>query len=373
MRVLVAPQEFKGSLTAHEAASAIAAAIEGAGWQADLLPMADGGPGTTDALLTALGGERRVARVHDPLMRPIDAAWGVLSSGTAVIECAAASGLSLLRPDELDVRRATTYGTGELVRAALDAGCREVILGLGGSGTNDGGAGFAQALGFRFLDAAGHELPPGGAALNTLNRIDATAAHPAIGSTRFLGATDVSNPLHGLEGAAATFGPQKGADTATIEELDAAMRRLAGVLKRDFGADVADLPGTGAAGGLGAVLIALCGGELRPGAPLVAEAAGLEERIGLADLVLTGEGRLDGQTAYGKGPLHVAALARGQGRRVACLAGSLGGGHESVRAQFDATEVLAAEPPARLPPREEASAALTAATSRLLLRLGLLK
>ena len=302
MRVLVAPQEFKGSLTAGEAAAAIGRGLAAAypDWQLDLLPMADGGPGTAAALLVASGGESRRAAAHDPLMRPLTAEWARLSTGVALIECAAASGLLRLEPHERDARRATTYGTGELVRTALRDGCRDLIIGLGGSATTDGGAGLAQALGFRLLDAAGRDLLPGGAALVDLAHIDATDADSALATARFAAATDVTNPLCGPNGAAFVYAPQKGADAAAVQELDAALARFAAVVQRDLGRDVRTVAGAGAAGGLGAGVIAFLDGALRPGAALVADAAGLEERLRQADLVFTGEGRLDGQTAFGK-------------------------------------------------------------------------
>ena len=365
VRVLIAPQELKGTLTAVEAGSAIARGLAARfpGWHYDVLPMADGGPGTTDALLTALGGEPRLTRAHDPLMRPIDAPWGVLPQGRGVIECAAASGLLRLQTSELDPRRASSYGTGELISAALEEGLRDLIIGLGGSATNDGGAGMAQALGFRLIDSAGNDLPPGGAALARLAHIDPASAHAGLNELRCVGATDVTNPLCGPTGASAVYGPQKGADTAAIEELDAALQHFADVLKRDLGVDVADMPGAGAAGGLGAGLIAFLGAELRSGARVVGEAAGIAERIAKADLVITGEGRLDHQTQYGKTPQYVASLARGAGTPVLCIAGTLGEGYESSAALFDAIEALG-DGTGPLPTPEQAARQVEAASVR---------
>ena len=353
MRVLIAPQEFKGTLTASEAASAIATGLGGAfpAWQLDLAPMADGGPGTTDALVAGRGGELRSQSVHDPLMRPVEATWGLLEGGAAVIECAAASGLWRLRTEELDPRHASSFGTGELIRAALDAGCRELLVGLGGSATNDGGAGMAQALGFHLRDDEGQELPPGGSALARLASIDASSAHPAIAQARVIGATDVTNPLVGPQGATAVYGPQKGAGAAAIAELDAALAHFAEVAQRDLGVDVRNAPGAGAAGGLGAGLIAFLGAKLQPGAAVVAEALGLESRVRAADIVITGEGRLDGQTAFGKAPQYVARLAGGLGKPVLCLAGSLGAGHEALLPLFAVVET--ASPPQSPAPTSE--------------------
>lgn len=365
VRVLLAPQELKGTLTAVEAAEAMAVGLRAAhpSWHFDLLPMADGGPGTTDALLAALGGEARLTRAHDSLMRPIDAAWGVLPRSRGVIECAAASGLLRLRTDELDPRHATSYGTGELIAAALDQGIEDLIIGLGGSATNDGGAGMAQALGFRLLDAAGRDIEPGGAALARLGRIDATGAHPGLARLRCTGATDVTNPLCGPTGASAVYGPQKGADAAAIAELDAALAHFAVIVRRDLGVDVLEEPGAGAAGGLGAGIIAFLGATLQSGAQVVGEAAGIGTRIAAADVVITGEGRLDGQTAYGKTPQYVAKLARAAGKPVICVAGTLGGGYETSMSLFAAVEALS-DGSGPLPTPEEASRQVGAASVR---------
>jgi glycerate 2-kinase len=368
MRVLLAPQEFKGTLTALEAVEAMADGLRASfsSIELDLLPMADGGPGTLEALLAAGGGERRSTPSHDALMRPVEADWGILSDGTAVIECASASGLWRLTPAELDARRGSSFGTGELIAAALDSDCRRFIIGLGGSATNDGGAGMAQALGFRLLDASGEPLSPGGVSLANLDRIDVSDVDPAITHAAFLAATDVTNLLCGPAGASAVYGPQKGADEVAVRELDAALERLAEVIKRDLAVEVRDRPGAGAAGGLGAAVVAFLGGDLRPGAALVGEAAGLEERIRQADFVLTGEGRLDGQTSFGKAPLHVASLARATGRPVACVAGSLGHGHEALGASFDVIEVASAGSEA-VPSREHARQQVGSAAVRALL------
>jgi len=332
VRVLIAPQEFKGSLSAAEAARAMADGLRHAlpGVELDLAPMADGGPGTVEALVAAGDGRCLTASIADPLGRPVEAAWGLLEEGsTAVIEMAAASGLVLLRPQERDARRTSTYGTGQLIAAALEAGCRRLIIGLGGSATNDGGAGMAQALGARLSDGEGRDLPPGGAALARLARIDVSGLDGRLRNCQVLGATDVTNPLCGPHGASAIYGPQKGASPADVEELDAALAHYAAVIERDLGKRVAEVPGAGAAGGIGAGLIAFLDAELRPGAQLVAEVVDLEKRIAAADLVVTGEGRLDAQTAYGKTVATVARLARGQGRPVVALAGRVDDAREA--------------------------------------------
>jgi glycerate kinase len=331
MKIVLAPQEFKGSLTAHAAAEAMAAGVRRASPEAQLdgIPMADGGPGLVEALVAARRGELRSARVRDPIGRWIEAVYGLIDAGrTAVIEMAAASGISRLRPDELDPLHATTLGTGDLIRAALDAGAQEVIIGIGGSATTDGGAGMAQALGVRLLDAKGHGLATGGAALAQLARIDSSGLDPRLRELRILAACDVTNTLCGPEGAAAVYGPQKGATAAMVIELDRALRHFAEVVRRDLGTELLALPGAGAAGGLGAGLVAFLGAELQPGFPLVAHAARLSQRIHGADLVLTGEGRIDNQTPLGKTVAGVAGIAREQGVPVIALAGSLGPGHE---------------------------------------------
>ncbi|MDP2675129.1 MAG: glycerate kinase [Dehalococcoidia bacterium] len=332
MKIVVAPQEFKGSLTASEAAAAMALGAREAAPDAALVvvPMSDGGPGTVEAVVAASGGRTVATTVRDPLGRPVAADWGTAGEETAVIEMAAAAGLLRLAEDERDPRIASTYGVGELVLAALDAGCRRLIVGQGGSATNDGGAGMAQALGVRFLDAEGGELPPGGAALARLERIDASGLDPRPARCEVVAATDVMNPLCGPEGASLVYGPQKGASREVARELDAALRRYGEVVERDVGVPVLDVPGAGAAGGLGAGLIAFLGARIEPGVEIVAEVVGLRERVRGASLVLTGEGRLDGQTGYGKTVAGVARIAAAEGVPVIVVAGMLGEGWERI-------------------------------------------
>ncbi len=370
MRILIAPQEFKGSLSARAAARAMAEGLRRALPDAllDLLPVADGGPGTVEALVEAAAGDLKETTARDPLGRPVRAAWGLLPDGTAVIEMAAASGLSLLTAGERDPRRASTYGTGQLIRAALDEGCRRIIVGVGGSATNDGGTGAAQALGARFLEAADKELPPGGAALARLDRIDASGLDRRLAGCQLLVATDVTNPLCGPEGASIIYGPQKGADPELARQLDAALAHYARILQRDLGVDVTDRPGAGAAGGLPAGLIAFAGAEIRSGFELVAEAVGLRERLREADLALTGEGRLDLQSGYGKTTAGVAALARQAGVPVIALVGGLAEGYDASAGPFDA--VLAITPgPMSLEEAQARAADLVAAAAEQLGRL----
>ena len=337
MRILVAPQEFKGSLTAQEAANAIARGLSEALPDAEVeqLPLADGGPGTVDVLVGATNGEFRESAAHDPSGRPIIARWGVLGDQqTAVIEMAAASGLVLLSDDERDPTRTSTAGTGELILAALDAGFSRIIVGMGGSATNDGGAGLAQALGARLLDADGRDLSPGGAALAGLHRIDVSSLDLRLADTEVIAATDVTNPLCGPDGASLVYGPQKGASETMARDLDAALAHYAGIVERDLGIAVAGIPGAGAAGGLGAGLIAFCGATIQPGFDVIANAVGLVEKIAGADVVVTGEGRLDRQTGFGKTAAGVARLTSEAGKPVIALVGSVAG--EEAREPFDA-------------------------------------
>jgi glycerate kinase len=344
MQILIAPQEFKGSLTAREAADAIARGLHRSFPDAmiETLPLADGGPGTVDVLVEATGGRYSESDARDPLGRVIQARWGRLGGSrqnTAVIEMAAASGLLLLRPDERDPRLTSTSGTGDLIVAALEGGCSQIIVGVGGSATNDGGAGMATRLGVRFLDQNGVSLPPGGASLMRLARVDVSELDRRIGTTSFVVATDVTNPLCGTTGASILYGPQKGASAAVAAELDQALAHYSAVLARDLGVEIAEVPGAGAAGGLAAGLIVFCGAEVRPGFEVVAGAVGLEERIKNADLVITGEGRIDSQTAFGKTTAGVARACRSQGVPVIAVGGHI---EESSSTElFEATFDLA--------------------------------
>ena len=291
------------------------------------VPVADGGEGTVDALVAARGGELVTVDVHGPLGNPVRAMFGLVDGGrTAVVELAAASGLPLVPPARRDPRITSTRGFGELLDAARRRGVRRIIAGIGGSATNDACAGMAQALGVRLLDADGRELPPGGAALARLARIDASALAPEWREIEVEVAVDVTNPLTGPEGASAVYGPQKGATPDMVRELDAALSRFASLIGRD----VADLPGAGAAGGAGAGLVHFLGARLTRGAPLVVEASGLDAALVGARAVLTGEGRVDGQTAYGKGPVEVARRARAAHVEAVLIAGSRGPGWEAV-------------------------------------------
>jgi glycerate kinase len=328
MKVIFAPDSFKESLSAPAVAAALARGFQRVipQLEAVLLPVADGGEGTTEALVSATGGQLFEQVVTDPLGRPITAQWGLLGGQTepmAVIETAAASGLHLLTLDERNPCLTSTFGTGELVRAALDAGVRRFIIGLGGSATNDAGAGFLQALGAQLLDQAGQALRPGGLALSGLQQIDLSQLDPRLASCRFEVACDVNNPLTGIKGASAVFGPQKGADAQMVAALDAALSHFAKLAEPVTGRDFSLLPGAGAAGGLGAALTGFLNAELRSGIDIVLDALDFDSYLNGAQLVITGEGRIDSQTIHGKTPIGVARRAKQQGLPVVAVAGSV--------------------------------------------------
>ncbi|MHC6593404.1 glycerate kinase [Arthrobacter sp. C152] len=331
MRIVIAPDKFKGSLSAPEVCAHLERGLQrAAGSNLDVvrIPVADGGEGTLDAAVGS-GFTRRTATVTGPTGEPVDADFAVRGH-EAVIEMATASGLALVprvqggRPDRAAATTATSLGTGQLIRAALDAGCRRIVLGVGGSANTDGGAGLLQGLGARFLDSRNNELPPGGAALANLHSIDFTHFEPRLVDTRFVLASDVDNPLLGAQGAAAVFGPQKGATPQDVGMLDAALARFVEVLAREIGfraVKAAEAPGAGAAGGVGYAAIAVLAATRRPGIDVVLEFTGLAERLAGADLVVTGEGSLDEQSLLGKTPMGVARAAAGQGVPVIAVCG----------------------------------------------------
>ncbi|MGI4787629.1 MAG: glycerate kinase family protein [Janthinobacterium lividum] len=306
MKIILAPDSFKGSMTALNAAEAMEEGILRVYPQAEmiLLPLADGGEGTLETLVAATSGRLMTANVSGPLGELLDANWGLLGPDhqTAVVEMASAAGLPLVLPEQRDPGRATTYGVGELMLEAVRAGARHIIVGLGGSATNDGGAGALQALGVRFLDASGLPLMEklGGRELARLARIDVSGLRFPVGEVAVTIASDVTNPLLGTHGASAVYGPQKGASAEDVVELDAALANYAAVIKRDLGKDVAHLPGSGAAGGLGAGLMAVLNAQMQSGIDLVLDASGFDDKLIGADWVFTGEGRIDTQTLHGK-------------------------------------------------------------------------
>ena len=333
MKIEIAPQGFKEGLTGIEVARAMSVGVIRVWENAEitLLPVADGGDGTLQSLVDASAGRIVSSEVEDPLGRPIDAEWGALGDGTtAVIEMARSSGLALLRPDERDPLTTTTFGVGQLMLEAVQRGYRKLIIGIGGSATNDGGAGMAQAIGANLLDSDGEELARGGAALLGIDRIDTSCIDRDVANAEIEVACDVNNPLCGPTGASAIFGPQKGADSETVKLLDRALARFSEVIARDIGRQVTDTPGAGAAGGLGAGLLAFTQATLRPGADIVMDALGVEKRLEGASLVIVGEGQIDKSTVFNKAPVAVANLAKSHSIPTIAIAGSLGEGWHEV-------------------------------------------
>ena len=372
MKIVVAPQAFKGSISALDAARAMREGVLRTVPDADvqMVPVADGGDGTLETLVEGSGGEIRTIEVTGPLGERRSAEWGAMGDGrTAVIEMARTSGLALVPLDKRNPLTATTYGLGEAIRKALDDGFRSFIIGIGGSATNDGGAGMAQALGVRLLDERDDPLPYGGAALADLHRIDMSGVDRRIRESEFMVACDVNNPLTGPTGASAIYGPQKGATPDMIAELDAALAHFARIVKRDGGADIAEVPGSGAAGGLGGGLIAFANGELRAGVDIVLDTVGLDDFLPGSDLVITGEGAIDHSTIYNKAPVGVAARARKLGIPVIAVAGSLGDGFRDVHQHdIDAvTSIMTA--PMSLDDASEGAAELLATAVEEALRL----
>lgn len=327
MKIVIAPDSFKGSLSAAEVSLCIEKGIRKVFEAADIIriPMADGGEGTVRSLVDSTGGEIVRARVKGPLLKEVDAFYGILGDGaTAVIEMAAASGLPLLAENERNPMKTTTYGTGELIRHALDKGCRKIIIGIGGSATNDGGAGMIKALGARLLDKHGNDAGWGGGSLGEIETIDLSRMDERLKECRIIAACDVDNPLVGPRGASYIFGPQKGADGEMVKILDKNLEHYAEVVERTTGVSIKDFPGAGAAGGLGGGLLAFLGAELKKGIDIVMETTGFEGRIKDADLVITGEGMMDYQTQYGKTPYGVAQAARKYSIPVIAIVGSVG-------------------------------------------------
>ncbi len=345
----MAPDSFKGCLTALEVCDAVACGVRRACPEATVVkvPMADGGEGTVQALVDATGGELLTQPVEGPLGDEVQALFGVMGDGaTGVIEMAAASGLPLVPQDRRNPLLTSTYGTGQLMRAALRRGCRRLIVGIGGSATTDGGAGMAQALGVAFLDASGEAIHRvAGGDLSRIAHVDTSGVDGRLKDVEIKVACDVDNPLYGPTGAAFIYGPQKGATAQMVSELDRGLRHYAAVLRADLGADVASVPGAGAAGGLGAGLLAFCNASLQRGVDIVLEAVGLVGHVAGADLVITGEGCIDGQTAFGKTPSGVARVAAAAGVPVVAVAGQVGPDARSLHAHgFTALHSIATGP-----------------------------
>ncbi len=334
MKILIAPDSFKGSLSAIRVCDIIEQGIREVFDDAIItkVPVADGGEGTVEAIRVAAQCEVVSETVTGPLGKPVWASYAILPDRTALIEMAAASGLLLTESATRDPLKATTYGTGELIRSALGHGCRRIVVGLGGSATNDGGMGMARALGYRFLDAKGNELGFGGGELGRLKTIDASGRDSRIEACEFVAACDVRNPLCGETGASAVYGPQKGASPEMVRMLDDNLIQLACVVQEALGADIAEKPGAGAAGGLGGGLMAFCGAAIAGGIDIVLDLMEFDRMLSGADLVITGEGRMDFQTAFGKVPVGIAKRAKRQNKPVLAFTGEIGTGAEALYA-----------------------------------------
>lgn len=334
MKILVAPDSYKGSLTAEEVANGIRDGIQLWNPHADAitLPLSDGGEGFTQTIMRKMEGEWVLVKVLDPLTRPIDATFGwIEEERTAIIDVASASGLTLLAPDERNPLIATSYGTGQLILEALKRGSEKIIIGLGGSGVNDGGIGMAQALGYRFFDSNGKEIPVGGKKWLDITHIDSSTVVPHIFQCTFICASDVDNPLCGPRGAPRVFGPQKGATPEMVPLLDKGLENLASVIKKDLNQDILNIPGGGAAGGLGAGLVAFCNAEIQKGIDFILDLLDFDELVKQVDIVITGEGCTDEQTLHGKVVSGVAKRAAAFNKPVLCISGSLKGDYEKLR------------------------------------------
>ena len=326
MNILIAPDSFKDCLSAMEVAVALARGIQKIlpDTVCTLLPLADGGEGTVESVIDATGGKKVKLQVKDPLMREVSSFYGITGDGrTAVVEMAAASGIELLKENERDPWITSTFGTGQLIRDALDRGVRKILLGIGGSATNDGGAGMAQALGVQFNGKFGVISVQGGGALREVEQIQMEDLDRRVKQTEIVVACDVSNPLTGPQGASAVYGPQKGADGEMVQKLDGNLAHFAQLIRDQLGKEISEVPGAGAAGGLGAGLMAFLDARLLRGFDMIASVVGLEEKIRETDLVITGEGKMDAQTRFGKTPFGVAQLARKEGKPVIGVAGTL--------------------------------------------------
>lgn len=370
MKIVVAPDSFKGSLTAKAVAEAIESGIKSVYEKANIIkiPMADGGEGTVQSLVDGSRGKIIKVKVKGPLLKEVDAFYGILGDGkTAVIEMAAASGLPLIAKEERNPLKTTTYGTGELIKHALNMGCRNIIIGIGGSSTNDGGSGMAAALGIKFLNQNGENIGFGGEGLASLHRVDVSNMDARIKECKITAACDVDNPLCGPTGASHVFGPQKGADEEMIKILDNNLSNYADVIKRDLNIEIKDVPGAGAAGGMGGGLLAFFNTKLKSGVEIVIETTNLEENIKDADLVITGEGMIDYQTAFGKTPFGVAMLAKKYNIPVIAIAGGIGKGTEILYDKGITSIFSIVDKPMQLEEAvEDASILLEKATERIM-------
>jgi glycerate kinase len=332
MKIIIAPDSFKGSNTSIMVANTIERGIRKVFPDAEVvkIPIADGGEGTVEALVLGAGGTFREVDVKGPLGETIKAIYGILDNGTAVIEMASASGLPLVPENLRNPLVSTTYGTGELIKAAMNEGCKRIVIGIGGSATNDGGIGMAQALGASFKDSEGRELGFGGGELDKLDTIDISGIDSRLKDVEFVVACDVSNPLCGERGASAVYGPQKGATPEMVEQLDGNLRHYAEKIKTQLGMDIVDTPGAGAAGGLGAGLIVFCGASLKSGIETVLDVVEIDKHLPTADFVITGEGKIDSQSIYGKVPVGVGQRVKKYNKPVLAIVGDIGQGAQAV-------------------------------------------
>lgn len=333
MKILIAPDSFKDCLSAQKVGEYLKKGLLSASpsFKIRIVPMADGGEGTVESLIDATGGHLVKCTVKDPLLRDIDAVYGISGSEeTAIIEMAAASGIELLKTSERNPWKTSTYGTGQLIKDALDKGCRRIICGIGGSATNDGGVGMARALGIKFFDLNGQEIGSGGGELSKIEKIDISGIDPRIMDSEFIVACDVNNPLTGSQGASLVYGPQKGADIKMVKKLDDGLKNLSDKISLFLHKDVQDTPGAGAAGGLGAGFVAFLDGTLKKGIEIVIEETDLGEHCRWADVVITGEGKIDFQTGFGKTPQGVANKAKQFNIPVIAVAGTLGENYQEL-------------------------------------------
>jgi glycerate kinase len=335
MKIVIASDSFKGSAGTEDVGRRMEKGIRKVYPDAEItvVPIADGGEGTVEAVVRGTGGRFRAVEVTGPLGERLEAVYGLLGDGKAVMEMASASGLPLVPEEKRNPLKTTTFGTGELIRDALEQGCREILIGIGGSATTDAGIGMAQALGYSFLNGRGDELGFGGGGLSELRRIEKDGVDPRLDGCRVTVACDVDNPLFGERGAAYVYGPQKGADPDMVKVLDANLRHFADVARESLGRDLSRIPGAGAAGGLGAGLMFFCGAELKSGIDAVLDMISFESFLDGVDLVVTGEGRIDGQTAYGKVPVGISRRAKKHGIPVLAVVGDIGEGASAVYAQ----------------------------------------
>lgn len=336
MKIVIAMDSFKESISSIEAINAVEKGILKANENfkrniiIEKIPIADGGEGTVESILSTIGGKLIPTKVLNPLGKEIESFFGILPDDTAIIEMAAASGLNLLYKEERNPLYTTTYGTGQLIKAALNHGSQKIILGIGGSATNDGGVGMAQALGVRFLDKENKELKYGGYHLSNLKKIDISNIHPKVKDTEIIIASDVTNTLCGAQGATRIYGPQKGADKEMMDLLDHNLKHFTKIIKKDLNKDILNIPGSGAAGGLGAGLIAFLDAKLHKGIDLITDLVDFKKKIFDADIILTGEGSIDGQSIYGKVPSGIGKIASKYKKTVICIGGRLEEGYESL-------------------------------------------